>query len=562
VPTLFDSNVFIALDRQFNLEDAVKSAGEILRESKRWGYDPVTLSCVLDEIHRGVMKDQVRSMCRIASVPDDYGQEVLGKVKLPLTKEGKLTDYKLIAAGISLSKDKPILVSDDYLLRSEFSRHVEKGEIMTPYQFTTILDGKAPSPLMKDITERLRRHFLDHQKPEAFAPARQFRKIIDDKTETEQRGLSDAVRRYLKGEGITGSERKSLSEALQVLMEIKDLDRSDDPIGEVERIMGKICALNQSIISLDTLSPALSTLGEKLAIIGEEMEAEGDFKLSLRLRDTASNMLALTANSLDDLYLKLNSRRAVTYLILGNPIQAAKILEALTPYIEENVEIQADMVWCTLAVTSILTGQMTEANKHLDRMSVGYARPLREFGDLLFHHRLYEEAIKIYSFLVLDGKINDEMLDPLQRAAGILGARLDDSIIERVPQDLRREDHTRQDMPYLTKDHGEEQSMLEDPSTPNYFRDPMKICRLHTRPKKTMAVVWNNGISSRIGINLDPGIDLKNADAIRLNRGPVKIKNSIYTLHYNIRGEIDTNQDTEIEIFRKTGSIIPASGNQ
>ena len=51
-PTLFDSNVFIALDRQFNLEDAVKTAREILKESRRLGYDPVTLSCVLDEIHR------------------------------------------------------------------------------------------------------------------------------------------------------------------------------------------------------------------------------------------------------------------------------------------------------------------------------------------------------------------------------------------------------------------------------------------------------------------------------------------------------------------------------
>jgi hypothetical protein len=559
LPTLFDSNVFIALNREYSLAEAMSSAREILKESKRLGFAPFVLPCVLDEIHQHELRNEVHSLCEVAKVPDDLGSEMVSKVRLPLTREGKLTDYKLIAAGVFMNDERPLLVSDDYLLRDEYSRHVTRGDIMTPYRFTEVLDEKSPSPVMKDITERLRRHFLGARGPESLVARGELRQQAETRAgEKPSGGLAGAVARYLAGGGLTGTERSALSGVLPFIRRVREFDRSEDPLGEIEGMLGELSSSDKSQATLGDLRPALKRLGEEIAAKGEDMEAAGDLPSALRCMNFASTLLSLSCDELDSFLVKTNCRRALLQLVLQNRRQASRILDAIVPNLGEGRD--ADAVWCTLGVAKILSGDQQGAVHWLEKMSMAYQKAVREFGDLFYHQRLYEEAIGVYRFLAQNGYMDDEMSDSLQRTAGIIGVELEDSIISMIPVEKRREDHTRHSMPYLTKDYGMEWSDLQETHTPKYFRDPMKIRRIHNLPKRTLLVVWNEGIQSRLGLNITGAEDLRNADSIRLNAGPAKMKNTIHRALYNIRGEIETNESTEFEIFRTAGRLIPGSG--
>ncbi len=552
IPTLFDSNIFIALDRKFGLSEAVSLAKELLGHSRKAAFDPVILACVLEEIHRKEMKSALLSCCQPLEISDDDGRAITRQTTCNLTQGGVLTDYKLIAAGLSLSKDRPLLVSSDYLLRQEYARIVAGGDVMTPYQFTAILNQKDPATFLKTMTQRLLSHFLENESPEAFMAQQQElrQQIAAQRTQpvirSEPGGLAAS---YLAGGTLTRGEKKAISDVRPLLDQVKSIASSDDPLSLIEELRVKLSSTDCD--SMEKLSVVFDELGPSMVEKGIEAQEAGHIDLAARYLDEAATFLSLSSQGQKAFLVQVGARRAIAYLLKGDPLQAIRILQSLSPLLEPGDVKGQGLVRCTLAAARIANGEGDQATDCLGKVPAGIdgRRALKDLGDLFYRHWLYQEALMVYSFLIRGGWFDAGVVEPLYRSAGILGRKLEDEIVAAIPKDQRKEDHTRCPMPYLTKDSGKERTVLEDPETPKYLRDPMKVCSAHLTPKGTMLVCWNEGLSSRIGVNLPQGMTIPaNVDSIRLNTGPVTVKTTMHGPLYSIRGEIDTTAMTDLEV--------------
>ncbi len=558
-PTLFDSNVFIALDHKFSLSEAVSAAIEILDQARKAGFEPVIVGQVLDEIHRKEMKSVLLSRCRSLPISDDAARQVMGQTSCRLTQGESLADYALIAAGLSLSGERPLLVSSDYLLRQEYARMVAVGEIMTPYQFAGMLHRRSPSHFLKIVTDRLLSHFLENANPEAFMAQQQEirRQIAAQRTPPVVRsGAGGLVQNYLAGGILTRGEKKAISDVRPLLDLVKGIASSEDPLSKVEEMRVRLSSTECD--SLEKMSVIFGELGRAMVEKGVEAQEAGSVDLAARYLDEAATYLGLSSERRKPFLVQVGARRAIAHLLRRDPAHAIRILQSLLPLLEQgDVKGQA-LVWCTLAAARIAGGDDEKALGCLGKVpaAVDGKRTLKDLGDLFYRHWLYEEALAVYGFLIRSGWFEPGMVEPLYRSAGILGRKLEEGIVSVIPHELRRKDHTASPMPYLTKDSGRDQTFLEDPGTPKYLRDPMKICSSHLTPRGVMLVCWNEGLFSRIGVNVVRGVVPENADSIRLNAGPIVVKTTMQRSLYNIRGEIDTTPETELEVRTRDGRYV------
>lgn len=554
-PTLLDSNIFIALDRKFSLSEAVQHTKEVLKETERQGFDPVILSCVLDEIHRKEIRSAVLECCRTSQVEDKEVKEIMVRVTHRLTQPGNLTDYKLIAAGIARAKDRPLLVSSDFLLRYEYAEIVETGDVMTPYQYTNLLEQRSPSPIMRTITKRLLNHFLEYEGPESFKMRQQDLTLRAEEPSREpvkeDQGRAALVAAYVSGKNLTKGQKKEIEGFRAILDRMKRITSASDQLLEVEIIRTQLCTCASK--ELDPLQPAFRFLGRHLVKKGQEAHRLGNPYLALRFMDEAGSFLALSGQGSTELYLRLGEMRAVEYLLKGDIKHSIQILQSLTLLFELHGD--QPVVWLTMGVAELLSGQLETAEEYFSKASetLTIYEELRNFGDLFYKHRLYREALRIYEHLIAGGYLDDEMLDPLFMSAGILGRQLDDGVAKALGPQRMNEDNTKRPMPYLTRDTRNEWTILEDPDTPKFLRDPMRVCAIKPTPKGFLLICWNEGLSSRVGINI-PGDQSKpqQADVVRLNRGPIKVKTTMLGSQYNIRGEIDTTELTYLDLTTRS----------
>ncbi len=552
-PALLDSNLFIALDRKFSLSEATQYSKEVLAHAKKTGMDPVILRCVLEEIRRKDIQSAVLASCKVTKIDDGEARMIAEQVEPILTKDGKLTDYKLIAAGQALNDKRPVLVSEDYLLRQEYSNIVSSGEPMSPYQFTAVLDQNSPSLIMKSITKRIQHHFLENQGPDAYRSRHQELKqevVTHKKREITELGRAKLVERYVSGKSLTKGEKKEIEELRPVLQGIREFEKGDDLLGEFEELKGQICSSVEGE-QLSDFAPAVRRLGMHLIEKGQEIHNAGDTVLALRLMDEAAMLIALSSKGSNGLYVKLNGMRATEYLLNQEPLQSIRILENTEDLLGKSDIEDNRAIGPILAVAKLVSGRTGEVEDHIDMENRNCRKIIREFADLFYSHRDYRNAYLLYRFIALRGGVDLEMVDPLYICSWMVGNELDEEIMESIPPQDRRQDNSKSSMPYLTRDYAGDRTELEDPDTPQYLREPMRILRRRDTAKGTLLTCWNKGLSSRIGVNI-PGYDKgKDADSIRLNTGPVKVKNTMHKQLYGIRGEIDIYQETDFE-FQST----------
>jgi len=553
-PVLIDSNLFIALDAKFGQLEAQNYAQEIIKEARKSGFDPKILRCVLDEVKKHYMRSAIMKVCDPVSIADDDGLKVASMTTCKLTKGDNLTDYKLIAAGMSLEQRRPLLVSSDYLLRREFALLVENCDVQEPFQFTTILHKLTRNHLLKLISRRLFDHFMENGQPEELK--RSQVKIAEEieKEAESQRPKTDRAQlaaRYLKGERLTTSERKSLA-TRGILKMVRELQGSEEPLDDVEKIKIALCSVDKEAC-YDELVPAFHTIAQILLEREREAFSDGDLALAARFLEQACTFLALSAKQLSHNYVMLCGRRALYLLVLGRTRESLKLLEAVRSLSDRDAR-ESSMVSALLGLIHLLKGDTARAEDMLSRLpdGAGTSRVLKDFAHLLYSQKRYAEALKVYLYLASKDWLEEDWIEPMFRSAGIVGAEIPEAIKSKVSErfTVGLEDRTNQPMPYLTKNYGKEWTILEDPQTPRYLLEPMKICSVNRLPKRTLLVCWNDSMASRIGVNIPASIQLPRlVQTVRLNSGPVKVKTTMLKAVYNIRGEVDVTDETQIEIM-------------
>lgn len=521
---IFDSNFFIALDN-VNQSKYIPKIPEIVRSREIECY--VTKG-VLEELHRIEklikLKYQVKKVDRNSSLYKEVREKA---VRNRLIKPESVVDPEVISLAIELHKEKGSvgIVTNDEGIKNMIENLADYIEHIEPTTFLVFLYGEIDDIEFKNAIKEVNQYFVNYR----IRRGREIDYIVNQI-------IDGALSAIDEMKASTTIERVEIPES--IIESINTAEKcKEDPLrleAKCEEILEQIHDFKEERVTNYAITYLIDY---RLSNLKNHME-KGDILGALTNLEACHNLVAIKGGD-REFFDNLNLLKGFLNLIIGkyeNAIQLFKYIRTPSPFLRVGALISG------IILNEPIEGIKKEEIEELDRWADDFWFLGNQELSLAIHETIFKVcgdeskeklARKLLNrYRVIKKEIPEHTLHEIQEILGDIRDRtfdkIDEKILCKVPTPV---------------------SEVND-----VFLQEMEVSKTLDMGAFKMAIVWNEPLSSRIGIKIPADIDISNAFSLRLKAGTVKkIWRASITdkKQFGVRGIIELSDDTLLDIRYK-----------